>query len=40
MRARAPLITSGISILRIAEQWDNLGMLQQLTVVPTMGQAG
>jgi predicted ester cyclase len=37
--------TSGISILRvadgkIAEQWDNfdnLGMLQQIGVVPTMG---
>ena len=39
------VITSGISILRvvdgkIAEQWDsfdNLGMLQQLGVIPTMG---
>ena len=37
--------TSGISILRvangkIAEQWDsfdNLGMLQQIGVIPTMG---
>jgi steroid delta-isomerase-like uncharacterized protein len=41
------VITSGISILRvangkIAEQWDsfdNLGMLQQLGVVPAPGQA-
>lgn len=41
------VITSGISILRvangkIAEQWDNfdnLGMLQQLGVVPVPGQA-
>jgi steroid delta-isomerase-like uncharacterized protein len=40
--------TSGISILRIAdgkiaEQWDsfdNLGMLQQIGVVPAPGQAG
>jgi steroid delta-isomerase-like uncharacterized protein len=39
------VVTSGISILRvangkIAEQWDNfdnLGMLQQLGVIPTMG---
>jgi len=41
------VITSGISILRvangkIAEQWDsfdNLGMLQQLGVIPVPGQA-
>lgn len=39
------VVTSGISILRvangqIAEQWDsfdNLGMLQQIGVIPTMG---
>jgi steroid delta-isomerase-like uncharacterized protein len=39
------VVTSGISILRVAngkivEQWDsfnNLGMLQQLGVIPTMG---
>jgi steroid delta-isomerase-like uncharacterized protein len=39
------VVTSGISILRvangkIAEQWDNfdnLGLLQQLGVIPTMG---
>ena len=39
------VVTSGISILRIAngkiaEQWDifdNLGMLQQMGVIPTMG---